>query len=595
MKNLILALLVVSAAAANAQIKETWSVPHIEAGQISKTLGTAVTPNGNTLVLSVMGNMDVRLTRFDGQGNKMWSYRHAGANLNLARPYNVTSDSSGNAIVTFGETGGLAQMVKVGENGSLAWEKELALQYGVFKVALDSQDNAILLTQCAWSAGGLGTSVSKHSASGQTLGYAQLSTGYPSGMSVAGNGRIFLTYYHFNNTSKIVSLTPNLTTEWYEGWWNTSPQGQLPCWPAADRNGKLVVAEIDAVNRFHVNLRTFTNEGAVTLTKLSMPHALKDIYITFDANGKLVMATESTTGVVDVKWLTITPTSAVVNNSASYPTANGMDMQSLITDAFGRSYVSGSLLTTPSQGQIAAFDEVQATPAWTFTDGVGNLGVEKQVFAAVGRWGQVSLATTIGGAFEGVNGIRQNGLRNLTINGYSFTGGRTITGTVNFYGSDDEHNRTVNLTSNSSYAVVTPSATVNAGLSQTGMSIQLKPTTIRRAVRIEGTFAGVKRMAYFYIEPPVAASVTLFPISTKGGTVVNATARLNGNAPIGGIVATLESNNPAASVPGSVTIAANEISKGFKVTTMQVSQTTAATISMTANAVTKTATLTITP
>jgi hypothetical protein len=389
-----------------------------------------------------------------------------------------------------------------------------------------------------------------------------------------------------NNENQVVALSPNLTVEYYKGWFNLSPQGQLPCWPASDRNGKLVVGEIDALNRFAINLRTFANDGTLTLTKLNMPTAIKDVYLTFDANGKLVLATESTTGVVNVNWLTI--------QTASYPTANGMDMQSLITDHFGRSYVSGALLSTPGQGQIAAFDEGQTTPAWTFTDGVGNLSSEREVFAGVGRWGQVSLATTIG-SFEGVNGIRQNGLRNLTINGYSFTGGRTITGTVNFYGSDDQNDRSVNLTSNSNYAVVSPAVTVTAGNSQTGMSIELKPTAVRRAIKIEGTFAGVKRMAYFYIEPPVAASVTIFPTSTKGGTVVNATARLNGAAPTGGVVATLQSNSPSATVPTSVTIGADQISKGFKVTTMQVSQSTSATISMTANSVTKTATLTSTP
>jgi hypothetical protein len=90
--------------------------------------------------------------------------------------------------------------------------------------------------------------------------------------------------------------------------------------------------------------------------------------------------------------------------------------------------------------------------------------------------------------------------------------------------------------------------------------------------------------------------VSLSPTSVVGGTANStATVRLNGPAPAGGAVVTLSSSaTAAASVPSSVTVAANATTATFTVTSYAVTATTSAAISATYNA-TSSATLTVNP
>jgi len=89
--------------------------------------------------------------------------------------------------------------------------------------------------------------------------------------------------------------------------------------------------------------------------------------------------------------------------------------------------------------------------------------------------------------------------------------------------------------------------------------------------------------------------VTLNPTSVTGGTSSTGTVTLGSAAPTGGLAVTLSSNNAAATVPASVTVAAGATTATFTVTTTAVASTASATISATFNGGTKTATLTVNP
>jgi hypothetical protein len=93
---------------------------------------------------------------------------------------------------------------------------------------------------------------------------------------------------------------------------------------------------------------------------------------------------------------------------------------------------------------------------------------------------------------------------------------------------------------------------------------------------------------------PTLTELTLNAASAVGGTAVQGTVTLSANAPSGGAVVTLSSNNAAATVPGSVTVPSGSTSASFTVNTTAVTATTPVTISGTFGA-TRTATLNVTP
>lgn len=95
--------------------------------------------------------------------------------------------------------------------------------------------------------------------------------------------------------------------------------------------------------------------------------------------------------------------------------------------------------------------------------------------------------------------------------------------------------------------------------------------------------------------PPAGtlSSFTLAPTSVVGGAISTATVALSGAAPAN-IVVNLSSDNTAAQVPASVTIAAGTSSTQFNVVTSAVTTTTTANISATYGGVTQTKPLTIT-
>lgn len=91
------------------------------------------------------------------------------------------------------------------------------------------------------------------------------------------------------------------------------------------------------------------------------------------------------------------------------------------------------------------------------------------------------------------------------------------------------------------------------------------------------------------------SNVTLNPASVAGGTSSTGTVTLTGPAPAGGSVVTLASNNAAATVPATVTVAQGATSATFTITTTAVASAVTPVITGTLGASSKTATLTVNP
>ena len=150
--------------------------------------------------------------------------------------------------------------------------------------------------------------------------------------------------------------------------------------------------------------------------------------------------------------------------------------------------------------------------------------------------------------------------------------------------------------SNPAAAQVPASVTVPAGLGFATFNITTSPVAADTPVTITGVFNATRTAVITVLAPPNAlASISLNPASVVGGSPSTGTATLTSAAPAGGRVVTLSSNNPAATVPASVTVPAGLTTKTFPVTTTAVAGTTTATISGSAGGATRTAALTISP
>ena len=94
---------------------------------------------------------------------------------------------------------------------------------------------------------------------------------------------------------------------------------------------------------------------------------------------------------------------------------------------------------------------------------------------------------------------------------------------------------------------------------------------------------------------PGLNSLGLNPATVTGGQTATGTVSLTAPAPAGGALVTLSSANPAATVPSSVTVAANSTSANFTVATNSVSATAAGNITASYAGVSKSAALTVNP
>ncbi len=180
----------------------------------------------------------------------------------------------------------------------------------------------------------------------------------------------------------------------------------------------------------------------------------------------------------------------------------------------------------------------------------------------------------------------------------SIAGGTKSTGTVQLNAPVGTSPVSVKLASSTKVVTVPSAVSVAAGQLAATFTTTSTVVTAKTTATVTGTYGASSQQGTLSVEPAGLFSISVTPATVKGSatTVVTGTVTLSGPAPKGGLVVSLSSSNsPAASVPGSVTIAAGRTSATFRVAHSKVSQQTSATLTGTLSGVSKTTTLTVTP
>ncbi len=138
------------------------------------------------------------------------------------------------------------------------------------------------------------------------------------------------------------------------------------------------------------------------------------------------------------------------------------------------------------------------------------------------------------------------------------------------------------LSSNTSAATVPGTVTVQPAATSATFTVNTIGVGAVTPVTITATYQGTKTATLTVNPPPSVQSVTLSPGTVTGGANSTGTVTLSGPAPAGGAVVQLASNNTtAATVPGTVTVAANATTATFTASTKAVAAVTPVTITAT--------------
>jgi trimeric autotransporter adhesin len=190
----------------------------------------------------------------------------------------------------------------------------------------------------------------------------------------------------------------------------------------------------------------------------------------------------------------------------------------------------------------------------------------------------------------------------LTISPSSLTPGEMATGTVTLASPAAVGGASVSLSSNGPAVTVPLSVTVPAGETTETFPVTASLVTSPSTATVTASSAN-SASATVSVNPasstptgPLAtlASLSVAPSSVTSGQSATGTVTLASPAPAGGVVVGLASNNPAATVPVSVTVPASQTTATFPIATTTLTNPATATITA-ASANTEAATLTINP
>ena len=189
-------------------------------------------------------------------------------------------------------------------------------------------------------------------------------------------------------------------------------------------------------------------------------------------------------------------------------------------------------------------------------------------------------------------------IASLTLKPAIVVGGLKSAGTVVLTNPAPTGGAVVTLTTSDPTTTTVPvTVTVLAGGTTATFSISTVAVTGVKQAIITATYNSGSLAATLTVTPDpgtIAPQSLSFDIaSVCGGDPATATLNLNGPAPIGGLVAQVSSDTPSAAVPVTVTVPEGTTSTTFSIATSQVAVVTVATISVSANNVTKTAALTV--
>jgi subtilase family serine protease len=191
-------------------------------------------------------------------------------------------------------------------------------------------------------------------------------------------------------------------------------------------------------------------------------------------------------------------------------------------------------------------------------------------------------------------------LSNVSFNSGSIVGGSIANGSVSLSGPAPSGGATVTFTSSPTNVLQLPSVTIPAGSSSAPISAATSVVTSSTTVSIAANYNGRSVNATLVLTPLSGSiflsSLVISPSAVVGGFPVEGVVTLNDNAPSGGAVVSLSSNNDHfAQVPQTVTVTPGYNNRAFLITTSFTSGTTGATITASYNGITYGASLTVLP
>jgi probable HAF family extracellular repeat protein len=174
---------------------------------------------------------------------------------------------------------------------------------------------------------------------------------------------------------------------------------------------------------------------------------------------------------------------------------------------------------------------------------------------------------------------------------------QTATAKVTLTGSAPASGATVALSSTTGGVHIPSTITVAPGATTASLTVTADAVHTRMTGTMSAAYGGVTKSLALAVRPIFITGVTLTPSSVTGGANVNGAATIECAAPTGGMTATLSSTNPGAATPtaGALTFVRGATTASFAVRTQPVSAATTLSIRAAANAVTRSATLTVKP
>ena len=313
-----------------------------------------------------------------------------------------------------------------------------------------------------------------------------------------------------------------------------------------------------------------------------------------------VTITASYTGTVGTASLTVTPlgvTFSLSQNGVYGGNSLTPNTLNLSTPApaggvvFSLTSSSPSILMVPSTVSVAA----GATSSPNFTISSTPIASKTTVTLSAYLPGtSTAIASTTLTVYPAV-------LSSITLSPSTIAGGASSTANVvNLNGEAPSGGAVITLTNPRPNAASIPaSVSVPANSSVSApLTIVGGYVTAVTQVTVEATYLGKTITATLTVNPDSVGSISLASSTVIGGSAATTTNTLTllGRAPTGGAVVGLSSNNPAVTVPASITVAAGAtVSPNFTIATSAVTTATAVTISATYNNIVTPVTLTVVP
>ncbi len=360
-----------------------------------------------------------------------------------------------------------------------------------------------------------------------------------------------------------------LTPASVRGGTNTSLRVNITCKAPA---GGLVVAL--ASNRsIAAPVATVTVPAGQTFTTTSVPTT------TVSANANAVLSATAN-GYTKTATLAITP---------SIPSAVTLTPSVVVG---GVASVGRVTLNGPAGPEGAVVALVSSSPKVTVPASVTvPAGASSATFTATTATVPSNISATVRATFNGV--IKTGTLvvqapkpSVLTYNPTIITGGKSGVGKITLNGRAPVGGYEVQLTSNNDIFTIPSTVTVPEGATSATFPVSALVVDTNTVVTTTATANGTTVTRSVTIATPVLSTLSM-ATTLNGGASTIGKVTLTGIAPAGGISVDLVSNNPAITVPATVTVPEGALSANFKATSVAVDSNTAGTVVASQGAISK--------